>query len=569
MGGRPKIRGVRKDGTEFLIKAFVSKITHLGQTFFVSIVMDQTEHDRLAKTERSLAKAQRVARLGDWEFNIETGALWWSDEIYRMLERRPNDFEPSYKELSNVVHAEDCDRVMRIYNAAVNEGTDYGIVYRVVQATGKVRTVQEEGKVILDADGKPKFLHGTVQDITEQTEMEARLRQAQNLESVGQLTGGIAHDFNNLLMVIMGNLELLKYDVEDMPSSAQLIDEATNAARRGSELTQRLLAFARRQALRPEVIDLRHLLRKMDPTLRRTLGEDIHIEMVGGTGLWRCETDVSQLENAILNLVINAYDAMPDGGKLTIETGNAYLDDEFALSHADVNPGQYVLLSVSDTGHGMAAEVLKQVFEPFFTTREVGRSSGLGLSMVYGFITQSGGNVQIYSEVDEGTTVKIYLPRSKGSVDDTASIKNLRGEPQGSGEHVLVVENDGAVLDLAVELLKRLGYRTSEAENAQQAMEILEAEQNIALLLTDVILSGGKNGAQLADEARIKWPELLILYMSGYTENAIVHHGRLDDGVQLLAKPFTKLQLSRKVRTAFAQRPAQASKDERRRRKGL
>lgn len=561
MGGRPKIRGVRKDGTEFLIKAFVSKITHLGEAYFVSIVMDQTEHDRLTKTERSLANAQRVARLGDWEMNIRTGELWWSDEIYHILGQQQGDFEPSYKEFLKVVHAEDRDRVKRAFDAAVNEGMDYGIVHRVVQATGKIRTVREEGEVTLDANGTPIILHGTVQDITEQTETEARLRQAQNLESVGQLTGGIAHDFNNLLMVIMGNLELLKYDLEDLPSSTQLIDAATNAARRGTELTQRLLAFARRQALHPEVVDLRHLLREMNPILRRTMGENIDIEMVGGAGLWRCETDISQLENAILNIVINAHDAMPDGGKLTIETGNAYLDDEFALTHTDINPGQYVLLSVSDTGHGMTAEIMKQVFEPFFTTKEAGRGSGLGLSMVYGFITQSGGCVQLYSEIDEGTTVKIYLPRTRRATDDTGNFRKLAGEPQGSGEHILVVEDDSAVLKLAVELLERLGYRTSQAENAQQAMEILESDQEIMLLLTDVILSGGKNGAELAAAALGKWPELQVLYMSGYTENAIVHQGRLDDGIQLLAKPFTKLQLSRKVRKAFAQRPAQTSDD--------
>lgn len=549
MGGRTNIRGLHKNGTEFLTRAAISRVVDRGKTLFIANLMNQSEVERLVKAEGALADTQRITHLGSWNWNVETGNLWWSDEIYRIVGQEPGSFAATYDAFLEMVHPDDRGRVTRAVDAALNKKRDYRIVHRLVRADGEIRNVREIGEVQFDEGGTAIRMVGTVHDITEQIQMEARLVRAQKLESVGKLTGGIAHDFNNLLMVILGNLELIRTHEEGLRQPlSELIDDASKAAERGSKLTQRLLAFSSRQSLVPETIDLREMVREMDPVLRQSLGGAIEIEVVGGGGLWRCETDLSQLENVLLNLAINARDAMPGGGKLTIETGNASLDDEFALHHSNIRPGQYVLLSVSDTGHGMTPEVAAQAFDPFFTTKEQGSRSGLGLSMVYGFVRQAGGCVEIYSEVNEGTTVKVYLPRTMSTLEKRHRPRTIVGEPQGAGECILVVDDESAIRKLTVELLRRLGYRTFQAEGPEEALEILESAPEIRLLLTDVMLPGGKSGAWLANEAQHRWPGLLVLYMSGYTENAIVHSGRLDQGVELLEKPFTKAHLAHKVR---------------------
>ncbi len=377
---------------------------------------------------------------------------------------------------------------------------------------------------------------------------ETALRQVQKMEAMGQLTGGIAHDFNNLLQVIIGNIEVLqRRNLVPDDAARRMILSMARSAERAATLTQRLLAFARRQPLDPKPIDVNKLVTGMSELLHRTLGESMRIETVLAGGIWRVAADANQLENAILNLAVNARDAMPSGGKLTIETANAFLDETYANAH-DVKPGQYVVVCVSDTGTGMGKDVLQKAFEPFFTTKDVGKGSGLGLSQVYGFIKQSDGHAKIYSEPGEGTTVKLYLPRLTTAADGPETVTEPKSSPAGSIDHlILVVEDDDDVRSHAVAMLRELGYSVLEAADGPRALRMLESQPGVHLLFTDVGLPGGLNGRQLADRARENHPDLLVLFTTGYARNAIVHQGRLDPGVELITKPFTSAALATKV----------------------
>lgn len=385
-------------------------------------------------------------------------------------------------------------------------------------------------------------------EVAERAKTEEALRQAQKMEAVGQLTGGIAHDFNNLLTVIIGGLDTIRRSKEgDTARIKRSADMALQGAQRAANLTSRLLAFSRRQPLKPRALDLNILVRDMTELLHRTLGEQIELEGVLATRLWSVEVDQNQLESAILNLAVNARDAMPSGGKLTIETTNTFLDESYAVNVSEVIPGQYVLFSISDTGEGILADVLGRVFEPFYTTKEVGRGTGLGLSMVYGFVKQSGGHITIYSEVGLGTTVKMYFPRHHG---DNAHNDDLVSNevPGGSdGEVILVVEDNEDVRAYSIMVLTEMGYRILEANDADAALAIVRSDQRIDLLFTDVVLPG-KSGRVLADEAMKLRPELKVLFTTGYSRNAIIHHGRVDPGIELLSKPFTFDQLAARVR---------------------
>jgi nitrogen-specific signal transduction histidine kinase len=381
--------------------------------------------------------------------------------------------------------------------------------------------------------------------------LNSRLMQSQRMEAIGQLTGGVAHDFNNLLTVVLGNADLLAEMSADDPARRQLAEMIGAAAQRGAALTQQLLAFSRKQPLDPSVVDVNLRVVALDPMLRRTLGEHIEIELVRAAGLWPAVVDPAQLENALLNLCLNARDAMPSGGKLTLETANAALDQRYADLHPDVAPGQYVMLAVSDTGSGIPAEHLARVFEPFFTTKEKGRGTGLGLAMVYGFAKQSAGHVSIYSEPGHGTTVKLYLPRAVGARPQAGEPVVVEPAVRGGAETVLVVEDDEPVRQLACHELRALGYHVLDASCGADALRIVESDEPVDLLFTDVVMPGGMSGRQLADAARQLRPGLRVLYTSGYTENAIVHHGRLDPGVMLLAKPYRRADLARAVRSAI------------------
>lgn len=419
--------------------------------------------------------------------------------------------------------------------------------YRFVHANGTARMVSDRGFVIRDADGKAIRMVGSMTDVTDSVQMDERLRHAQKLEAVGQLTGGVAHDFNNLLTVILGNAELLTEQLTDQQQLRILAEMTATAAERGAELTNRLLAFSRRQPLDPRNVNVNKLLQNMDSLLRRTLQENIDIETDYAGGLWLSEVDPGQLEGALLNLAINARDAMPDGGKLTIETGNTLLDEAYADGHDEVKPGQYVMVSVSDTGTGMSSDIVNQAFEPFFTTKQIGKGSGLGLSMVFGFAKQSGGHVKIYSEIGDGSTIKLYLLRAE-STGNSVYDGHLAPQTDGGSENILLVEDDPLVRDHVTSQLKALGYQIHTAGNADEAHGILKLMSNIDLLFTDIVMPGTMNGRQLADLARQLRPGIKVLLTSGYTENAIVHHGRLDRGVHLLNKPYRRQELAAKVR---------------------
>ncbi|WP_243443936.1 PAS domain-containing hybrid sensor histidine kinase/response regulator [Asaia prunellae] len=377
-----------------------------------------------------------------------------------------------------------------------------------------------------------------IEEIAERRQAETRLAQAQKMESIGKLTGGVAHDFNNLLQVISGNLQLLGKDVAGNARAERHVSSAMGGVQRGSRLASQLLAFGRRQALEPKIVNVTRFVRGMDEMLRRAIGEGIEIETVVSAGLWNTFIDPAQIENALLNLAINARDAMDGHGKLTIELGNALLDDSYVRQHDDVKAGQYVLLAVSDTGTGMTPEILSKVFEPFFSTKAEGKGSGLGLSMVYGFVKQSGGHINIYSEPDEGTTIKLYLPRS---IDAEDVETDLHMTPATGGtERVLVVEDDDEVRATVVEMLSDLGYQVLKATDAANALVVIESGIPIDMLFTDVVMPGTLKSPELARRAKERLPDIAVLFTSGYTENSIVHGGRLDAGVELLSKPYTR-----------------------------
>jgi signal transduction histidine kinase/CheY-like chemotaxis protein len=390
--------------------------------------------------------------------------------------------------------------------------------------------------------------HELVDEMGKREQAEDALRQVQKMEAIGQLTGGIAHDFNNMLAVVLGNLDLAKRRLaKGVTNIDQYLTGAQEGGKRAAALTQRLLAFARQQPLAPEPVDANRLVGGMSELLHRTLGEPVRIETVLTSGLWRVHADANQLENAILNLAVNARDAMPGGGKLTIETLNAQLDDHYAAGHAGVAVGQYVMIAVTDTGTGMDREVIAKAFDPFFTTKKSGVGTGLGLSQVYGFVKQSGGHVKIYSEAGEGTTIKIYLPRYFGAAEPVRDASDNNALPTNDGSvSILVVEDEEGVRRYSIDALRDLGYRVLEADSGEAALKIIEAEQDIAILFTDVVMPE-MNGRRLAEAALERRPSLKILFTTGYTRNAIVHNGMLDPGVNLLSKPFSLGELAKKV----------------------
>ncbi|HEY4542379.1 MAG TPA: response regulator, partial [Noviherbaspirillum sp.] len=372
-------------------------------------------------------------------------------------------------------------------------------------------------------------------------------------------TGGVAHDFNNILQIIAGNLELLKLEFAGTPQAGNRLQQARLAVERGAKLASQLLSFARRQPLQPLPTNLGRVLREIDDLLRRALGESVEIETIVSGGLWTASVDRNQLENVILNLAINARDAMKSAGKLTIEVGNAALDDHYVRLHPDVNAGQYVMLAISDTGSGMPPEVMERIFEPFFTTKPEGEGTGLGLSMVYGFVKQSGGHIKVYSEPGHGTTFKLYLPRVQQS---EAQVTDVRAAPvTGGSETVLVVEDDAAVQAIAVEMLSGLGYKVLRAVDAQSALSILQSGIAVDLLFTDVVMPGPLRSPDLARQAKAILPGIGVLFTSGYTQNAIDHGGRLDQGMELISKPYRREDLARKVRQVLDERKKSAPQE--------
>lgn len=466
-------------------------------------------------------------------------------------------YEPEYvlgRSVLEPVHEEDREKIREAMARGFAEpGMIVSCIARFRHKEGSWRVLDSVFTTHAGKDGDA-FAVIHARDITDRRRLEkeqerlgAQLQQAQKMEAVGQLTGGIAHDFNNLLTVIMGNLELMTLEADNPEELHSLIDEAIRAAHRAAALTHRLLAFSRKQPLNPRVVDLKKLIAGTTDLLSRTLGETIEVETLIGDDLWKCRADPAQLENVLLNLAINARDAMPGGGKLEIEVSNAYLDDHYAFRNPDVTAGACVMLAVTDTGIGMDPDVLSQVFDPFFTTKGVGEGSGLGLSMVYGFAKQSGGHVSIQSEEGVGTVVTVYLPSAEPESSTADRAHSAPAEFLGNGELILIVEDDHGVRRFAADVLDRLGYRTLEVEDAASALTTLEKSEEIALLFTDMVLPGEMNGAELGRAAERKRPGLKVLYTSGYPQDATMHKRGLDPCVELLQKPFTQRALARVV----------------------
>lgn len=477
---------------------------------------------------------------------------------------------------ASIVHPDDLDTAAATWSAAVAGNEVYQTEFRIRRADGRyrwhlVRAVPVRGEcgevrrwvgTNTDIDHAKKNeaaladLNATLEErIAERSEQlllsQKALQQSQKMETIGKLTGGVAHDFNNLLQVVAGNLQLLSRDVSGNERAASRVDNALAGVARGAKLASQLLAFGRRQALEPKVINVGRFVKGMDDLLRRSIGEGVDIEVIVAGGLWNTLADPTQVENALLNLAINARDAMDGAGKLTIEVGNAFLDDHYAATHADVSAGQYVILAVSDTGSGMSPEILEQVFEPFFSTKPEGKGTGLGLSMVYGFAKQSNGHVKIYSERGHGTTVKLYLPREIAE-EARETVVHTAGPAVGGTETVLVVEDDDDVRNTVVETLSDLGYRVLTARDAQSGLSVVESGVTIDVLFTDVVMPGILKSPEMAKLAKARLPNLVVLFTSGYTENSIVHGGKLDHGVELLSKPYTREALDRRIRHLLA-----------------
>jgi PAS domain S-box-containing protein len=543
---------------------------------------------RLQETEELLALAQEAGRIGIFEWQVQTGVVRLSPRFLSLYGL--TGFDGRYETWLKCIFREDVPRITDLFDTAfAAREREMHSEFRIVSASdGKLRWMEARNNLFYDADGRPARVVGVSVDITErkralaqlraftetledavkertrelEIQNEARikaeelLRQAQKMEAVGQLTGGIAHDFNNLLTIVIGGLDMVGRQIPALGATAaaeriaRAKDMALQGVQRAVTLTNRLLAFSRQQPLAPKPIDANKLVSVTCEFLRRTLGETVSLETALAAGLWRAHADPHQLENALLNLTLNARDAMPEGGKVTIETANCYLDESYVSSIPEpVDVGQYVMIAVADTGTGMDPITVERAFEPFFTTKEVGRGTGLGLSQVYGFVRQSAGHVKVYSELDEGTTVKIYLPRYVGAEEHVEDAEQSQAANGAIGtETILVVEDDDALRSYTVETLAELGYRVLPATNGAAALEILDSGNDIDLLFTDVVMPGGLNGRQLADEAVRRRPGLKVLFTTGYTRNAIVHHGRLDPGVEMVGKPFSSDELIRKVR---------------------
>ncbi len=444
---------------------------------------------------------------------------------------------------------------------ALTVGVDIALIQAMMTAFARAAAAERELRLLNDE------LERRVADRTEALERQVaerdaaqnQLRQMQKMELIGQLTGGIAHDFNNMLAVVIGSLDMARRRKNEPERVMAYVDNATEGAKRAAQLTTRLLAFSRQQPLAPKVFDANKLIEDMSEFLQRTIGESVRVETVLSRDLWRAFADPAGVESAVVNLAINARDAMPDGGRLTIETANANLDDRYARAHAEVQPGQYAMISLTDTGIGMPPQVVERALEPFFTTKGVGRGTGLGLSQVYGFVKQSGGHVSIYSELGQGTTVKIYLPRHLGAEKNLASVPTDFATPSAvEDEIILVVEDEAGVRQMSVDALRDLGYTVVQAADANQALRQLAVQPRVDLLFTDVVMPE-MNGRQLADKARELRPNLKVVYTTGYTRNAVVHNGILDPGVAFLPKPFTISELSTKIRDTLDGRGSQRS----------
>ena len=531
--------------------------------------------NELADSEARLRLATEAAEIGTWDYDPASGELRWDVRCRQLFGLSPEAHVSYEGSFMTGLHPDDRERA----NAAVQRALDpegsgrYDIEYRTIGIEdGKQRWIAASGRAFF-APGQGVRFVGTVIDVTnrkvteerlhqlnerleeqveaeiaKRAEAEEALRQSQKMEAVGQLTGGIAHDFNNLLAGITGSLEVIERRLSEGRTDGieRFIGAAQTSAQRAAALTQRLLAFSRRQTLDPRPTDVNRLVFGMEDLITRTVGPSIKVEVVGAAGLWPARIDTAQLESALLNLAINARDAMPDGGHLTIETANKWLDNR-AGRERDLSPGQYISVCVTDTGTGIAKDIAERIFDPFFTTKPIGQGTGLGLSMIHGFVRQSGGQIRVYSEPGHGTTMCLYLPRYFGDVTDDPEGVEARIPEVGAGETVLVIDDEPTVRMLIVEVLHDAGYVALEAEDGPSGLKILQSDVRVDLLVTDVGLPGGMNGRQVADAARLGRPELKVLFVTGFAENAAVGNGHLEPGMEVITKPFVMTELANKI----------------------
>ncbi|MBI1776721.1 MAG: PAS domain S-box protein [Proteobacteria bacterium] len=551
----------RKDGGTITCEWHNTPLLDKDGSFegIISLCQDITERRR---SEVEIARSQRQERetrqrletilahtpLGCVVADAEFRYTYWNSAAERMFGYSSTEVM-GLDPIGTIVPVEERDEA-EARRARLRKGDMYihGVSKRV-RKDGSIFDCEWHNTPLMGVDGSYQGVVTLCQDITERRNTEAALRQSAKMEAVGQLTGGVAHDFNNLLTVIMANLELLELSFKDRPEENASFQAALGAALRGAELTNQLLTFSRRQKLEPRVAQINELVEGMTRLLQRTIGENIEISLTTAPDLWSVQVDPTQLETALTNLVVNARDAMPNGGKLVIETANAPLDEVYAAQHAEVTAGDYVALSVSDTGTGMPPEVVARVFEPFFTTKEVGKGTGLGMSMVFGFVKQSGGHVKIYSEVGHGTTIHLYLPRAAHTADATALPASAEmPAPAQNGEVILLVEDEESVRAIVVQNLLHLGYQVVDAMDGPSALELLDRSGRVDLLFTDMVMPGGMNGTELAARARQRRPGLKILFTSGYTEPALASQMLRIDGAAVLPKPYRIADLGRKVR---------------------
>jgi len=543
----------RKDGSSIWVLHNLALMKdEQGNEFIEGTILDVTERKRaeaeILEWKNRYEAAVLASRQIIYDWDPKTNRVTFGVNLETILGYPPEEIGGANNRWRELIHPDDLDRYTKEMDRAQAIGTEpLHIEYRVRKKNGPYYTVKDEGHYILDGSAKTGHLVGFITDITEQRMLEEQLRQSQKMEAVGRLAGGLAHDFNNLLTVIKGYSRMVLDDPRREEKVRANVEHIDSAAERAASLTRHLLAFSRKQVLQPKVIDLNLLIENLDKMLRRLIGEDILVVTATAEALGSVKADPGQIEQVIMNLVVNARDAMPNGGKLTLETANVDLDADYAREHEGVRPGRYVMLAVSDTGSGMDLQTQARIFEPFFTTKELGRGTGLGLSTVYGIVKQSGGHIWVYSELNRGTTFKIYLAR----VDDPAGkVQQVArpAVPTEGHETLLLVEDDQQVRELTHSVLVACGYHVLIAENGPAAVKICEQQgSDIDLLVTDVVMPG-ISGREVASQVTARWPDIKVLYMSGYTENSIVHHGVLDNGTFFLAKPFTPTSLANKVR---------------------
>ena len=496
--------------------------------------------------ERRLAEAERLAHIGSWEGDLRTGAATWSAEFCRILGAAPSELGGTLEALLARVHHDDRERVKAAIDGVTREPFRFDLEFRLVPRDGVLRQLRASGVVTMDSSGAPVRLLGTLQDVTEQRSLEAQFRQAQKLEAVGRLAGGVAHDFNNLLTVILSYADFVLDALPPGEAIRQDVEQIRTAGASAAQLTRQLLAFSRRQVLAPRVLSLNDVVTDAAKMMKRLLGDDIRLVTTLSPELGLVKADAGQIEQVIMNLAVNARDAMPGGGQLTIETANAEMAEEYLREHAVARAGRYVMLAVTDSGVGMDEPTKAHMFEPFFTTKEAGKGTGLGLATVYGIVKQSGGFVWVYSEAGRGTTFKIYLPRTDQSlepVDGPVHTRSLRGT-----ETVLVVDDAPAVRTAVRAVLERHGYVVVEAPSGEAALQLaMKYRGPLDLLITDVVMPG-LSGRDVAGNLSSQRPGVRVLYMSGYADDAIVRHGVLEPGIRFMQKPFAPDALAQKVR---------------------